>query len=238
MVAPRIGVTRSLSPKLPHTTVPFTYQRYHDRVSEAGGLPVDLAPAVVTDYAAALAGLDGLLVTGGPDINPARYGQTVHPLTEGIDAARDELEIGLLRLALDRDLPILAICRGQQALNVALGGGLLQHIASGEHVSDAAGESRWHEVTVAPDALLARLLGATALTVNSRHHQAVTADLLAPGLTATAWSPDGLIEALEGRERRWLHAVQWHPEREEIADQFRPLFAAFIQAATTALAPG
>jgi putative glutamine amidotransferase len=140
----------------------------------------------------------------------------------------------LLRQALASDLPVLAICRGMQLLNVCLGGSLLQHIDSGGHVAGEGG-SAWHEVSVEPGTKLHGVLGATRVTVNSRHHQAVTPDRLAPGLRITALSDDGLVEGVEGLSQRWLVGVQWHPERlEDDAPAFisnnNRLFSAFALA--------
>jgi putative glutamine amidotransferase len=233
MDRPRIGITRSLSPTKPVDEVPFSYQNYHARVREAGGEPVDLHPAMEVLPERLLDGLDGLVVSGGPDINPAVYGQEPHPKTDGISDARDALELGVIRAALERDLPVLAICRGHQALNVALGGPLLQHIEGDGHraLNDGAGDSRWHDIAIDAGSKLGRILDRTEMHTNSRHHQAVTKDGVAPGLVATAWSPDGLVEGLESPAHRWVLGVQWHPERDEVIEQFRALFEDFIRAA-------
>lgn len=239
MVRPRIGITRSCSAGKPVDEVHPSYRRYHDRVREAGGEPVDLHPALGDAPEVLLAGLDGVIIAGGPDVNPDRYGQAHDPHTAGIDDGRDVLELGLLRAALARDLPVFAICRGHQALNVAAGGGLLQHIAGDGHsaAAEPPHDSRMHGLTIVPDSRLYRLLGVTEMETNSRHHQAVTPAVLAPGLAPTAWSPDGLIEGLESPAHRWVLGVQWHPEREEVQDRFRLLFADFIAAASVRTAP-
>jgi putative glutamine amidotransferase len=133
---------------------------------------------------------------------------------------------------------VLAICRGHQLVNVALGGKLHQHIDDGSHraiPSDAPAwewQSRWHRIQIQPDSALSRLLGSTEVEVNSRHHQAVQPQGLAPSLHCLAISPDGFVEASESSAGSWLLSVQWHPEREEVAAQFRPLFTALIDAAT------
>jgi putative glutamine amidotransferase len=233
MERPRIGITRSLSLKRAVDEIPFTYQSYHARVREAGGEPVDLHPALAVPPERLIEALDGLVICGGPDINPARYGQLPRPETAGIDDGRDALELALIQLAMARDLPLLAICRGHQALNVACGGPLLQHIEGDGHRAHAggSGDSRFHDITIAAGSRLYRLLGARRMRANSRHHQAVTADGVAPGLVPTAWSPDGLVEGLESPAHRWLLGVQWHPERDEVKDAFRVLFDDFVRAA-------
>ncbi len=240
MERPRIGITRSLSPKRAVDDIPFTYQSYHARVREAGGEPVDLHPALDVPPERLAAGLDGLVICGGPDLNPALYGQMPHPETRGIDDGRDALEMALIRLAMARDLPLFAICRGHQALNVACGGPLLQHIEGDGHRAHdgGTGASRFHDITIAEGSRLFRLLGARRMRVNSRHHQAVTADGVAPGLVPTAWSPDGLVEALESPPHRWLLGVQWHPERDEVKDPFRALFDEFVRAAAARAVTG
>lgn len=181
-------------------------------------------------------GFDGLLISAGIDIDPACYGEAPSRYVTSTNAARDEFEIALLEDALERDLPVLGICRGHQLFNVAHGGALLQHIAEREphrarSGKDGAIDSGWHDVTLAEGSLLASLFDTPSLRVNSRHHQAVTLDRLASGLRATATTEgDGIVEALERPDRRWAVSVQWHPEREEIADTQRPLFEAFVAA--------
>jgi gamma-glutamyl-gamma-aminobutyrate hydrolase PuuD len=149
------------------------------------------------------------------------------------------MELAYLESALNRDIPVLAICRGHQLLNVGFGGQLLQHIDSGEHRADYRSEgypSRWHSVRISPDARLAAALEATDLEINSRHHQAVTADVLARGLRPVAWADDHgheLVEGMESESHDWVVGVQWHPERLEehrapFAPVMRRLFATFV----------
>lgn len=231
MARPQIGVTRSGSAG----RITSSYQSYHDRIREAGAELVDLYPSIGQPVMELIDELDGLLISGGPDVLPERYGAERAPETDQGDPPRDELELGLLHEALARHMPVLAICRGQQVLNVALGGGLLQHIEGDGHRSfqNDAGEweSRWHDVTIEPDSKLGALVGAGRVHTNARHHQAVPEDALGAGLVVTARSDDGIVEALEAPAHRWVVAVQWHPEREEVASRFRPLFQAFVGAA-------
>ena len=201
---------------------------YHDRLHDAGLETLD-----VTDATLGLQGCDGLLLTGGVDIDPALYGEALHPMAQTPVPLRDEMELTLLREALAADLPMLLICRGLQLLNVCLGGALLQHIESAAHVANET-ESQWHNVSVANGSRLREVLGAKA-RVNSRHHQAVTPAILARGLRITAMSDDGLVEGVEGQSQPWLVAVQWHPERLEVGEDgfiedSKRLFQAFALA--------
>jgi len=198
---------------------------YAEALQQAGMEPVLIPPGQPVD----LNGLDGLLLTGGTDLNPARYGATPHPGNEQPDDERDELETMLLRQALDARLPVLAICRGLQLFNVAHGGTLIQHLDnSAVHVvrgNDPAAPV--HQIVVAADSRLAAILGPGVHGVNSRHHQAV--ERVGSGLTVTARStPDGVVEALERSDLPFAVAVQWHPEDQARSDPSqRKLFAAF-----------
>lgn len=226
---PRVGVTTGEDESA-------ELARYLDRLREAG-----LEPVVLNQPGQTLAGCGGLVLTGGVDIDPSYFHEERHPRTQEPDAVRDEVEFALLREALSQDLPIFAICRGHQVLNVALGGSLLQHIEDWSHASirnpgappGTEKVSARHHVTVSGS--LAELFGTTRLEVNSRHHQAVTPDRLAPGLTVLAMSDDGYVEAMTDPARGWLMSVQWHPERLDgfipgFVEQSRKLFAAFAAA--------
>jgi putative glutamine amidotransferase len=153
-----------------------------------------------------VAGLDGLLLAGGPDVDPELYGASRHPETGPLDPERDSRETALLREALDRDLPVLAICRGLQLLNVALGGTLVQHIRGHRCPKQLA----VHPITITFDSMLESILEVDEYTVNSRHHQCV--GQLASGLVVGARAPDIVVEALELPGKRFVLAVQWHPE--------------------------
>ena len=187
---------------------------YVSALVRAGLVPVIVAP--ILDPASAPDILDhvrGLVLTGGDDVDPARYRAAPHPKCGTPDPARDAMELALIAGARERRLPILAICRGIQLLNVALGGTLYQDLAS-EHPSQIqhTGTNARHAVRVEAGTLAYRAVGATAISANSRHHQAIRD--LAPGLRATAWAPDDLIEAVESASGAgpWTLAVQWHPE--------------------------
>jgi putative glutamine amidotransferase len=195
--------------------LPFGSDTYREALHAAGIDPVENVTTV--------AGLDGLLLAGGSDVDPALYGAPRHPETEPPEHDRDSLETALLREALDRDLPILAICRGLQLLNVTLGGTLVQHIAGHRCPEQPAA----HSIAIASRSRLGSILKAEEYMVNSRHHQCV--DQVASGLVVTATSPDNVIEALELPGKRFVLAVQWHPEdRTDWPD--RKLFEAFRDA--------
>ena len=192
----------------------------------------------------ALTGIDGLLLSGGEDVAPERYGEEAQPSVTEVDPARDAFEIALITEARQRDLPIFAICRGVQILNVACGGSLVQDIPtqlSGpmDHnftVPPHQSFSRAHEVWIEKDSLLAALLrerlsDTDSCEVNSRHHQAVKT--VAPGFKVSATAPDGVIEAIEDPAATFCLGVQWHPENFWRTGEFRSLFEGFLNAAQT-----
>jgi putative glutamine amidotransferase len=205
---------------------------YFEGVTLAGGIAVLLPPQPVDDDIAArvLGGLDGLVIAGGKDVDPARYGQAAHPKTDEPRRDRDAWEFALLAGALRRRLPVLGICRGAQVLNVALGGTLHQHLP------DAVGHSRHQpgnavfstsRVDVVPGTRLARLIGESS-DEQCYHHQAIAE--LGDGLVVTARDTDGVIEAVELPGEPFVVAVQWHPE-ERLSDL--RLFAGLVEAAAT-----
>jgi len=207
---------------------------YVRSVEQAGAVPVVLPPVRAEDAAALLDRLDGVLLSGGVDVDPVLFGQAPHPKLGQVDRRRDDFELALTREALRRDMPILAICRGHQVLNVATGGTLTQDIPSlvtGAVEHDARGP-RWrrvHRVDVSPASRLREILGRDTMSVNSFHHQAV--DRLGEGLVASARSEDGVVEGLEAPARRFVIAVQWHPESFwGRSDSFQPLFDAHAEA--------
>ncbi len=174
---------------------------------------------------------DGLLLMGGVDVSPKLYDEKRGQHTQSPQNDRDEHEAGLLEDALARDVPVLAICRGFQLLNVTMGGSLLQHIDDDSHRA-RKDVSAWHEVIVSDEAsrLANAYEGEGRIRVNSRHHQGVTEPLLADGLRCVASSHDSYVEAVEGAGHRWTVGVQWHPERPEMRPDAVALFRAFVAA--------
>ena len=207
---------------------------YADQVAAAGSAPVLLPP--VAGIEAAIRGLDGLIISGGPDIDPARYGERAGPRTTVLRSARDAAEVALFGAALDGGVPVLGICRGLQVMNVTLGGTLIQHLPDAvghEGHSPTPGTMAEHKVSIGPGPTrLAGILGPGTILVPTHHHQAI--GRLADGLTATAWAEDGTIEAVELDGTGFVVGVQWHPESgEEPA-----LFSALIEAARQRPGPG
>jgi putative glutamine amidotransferase len=187
--------------------VPVDYVR---AVEAAGGAPLLVPPGADTD--ATLGAVDGLIFSGGSDLDPELYGDAPHPETNGVVRERDDFELGLMRAALERDVPVLAICRGSQVLNVALGGGIEQHVPDrvGSDVhKQTPGVFAEHDVDVLAGTRLESLLGAKH-DVKSHHHQGFGA--LGAGLREAARAPDGTVEALEEPSRRFALGVLWHPE--------------------------
>jgi putative glutamine amidotransferase len=208
---------------------------YVEAIGRAGGLPALLLSSEdERDAADLLLSFSGLLLIGGGDVEPARYDAPHHPHQYGVDPSRDAFEIGLVRAADRLAMPTLAICRGAQVLDVAFGGSLHQHlpdvVSLGSH--GIPGEPPViHDVTVAEDSLLAAACGSRSLTCSSHHHQGV--ERIGEGLRATAWSRDGLVEALERdtpADASWIVGVQWHPEDTNATDPAQQrLFDEFVR---------
>jgi len=224
---PRIGIT-------PCSRI----DDYLESVKRAGGHPVVLKNS--DDAAAVVGQIDGLLLTGGLDVDPALYGEAAHSTTQTVPE-RDRFELPLSRAAVALDLPLFAICRGVQVLNVSAGGPLVQDIPSTlashvNHAIDIPKDHPAHPVKVTPGTKLAAALGEAvdleACPVNSRHHQSV--DRVAPSFIVSATSPDGVVEAIERPASAFCVGVQWHPENFWKTGQFGGLFAALVKAATTA----
>lgn len=221
----------------------YALSRYYTEcVAAAGGLPWML-PSMDPDLAAAyLARLDGLVLSGGLDVDPTYYGQEPLPALGQVDGVRDAFELALVRGAREQGIPILAICRGVQVANVAFGGTLLQHIPGQvkgalKHDQEALRDDALsHSVEVVKGSRLHDMAGATQLRVNSFHHQAV--DRPAPGFTVCARAPDGVIEGLEDPRHPFFVGVQWHPERRPQDALTRALFAGLIAAARTTARAG
>jgi putative glutamine amidotransferase len=226
MATPIIGITRCSK-----------LDDYVASIEQAGAkvrvLEVSESPRVLIDL------LNGIVLTGGGDIDPVLYGEERHETVEDAEPGRDEFEIDLASRAVAADLPVLAICRGAQVLNVAAGGTLVQDIPSAvaselTHSIRQPSNAVAHNVAIAPDSLLHEALGsavtaAATCGVNSRHHQSV--GRLGAGLVATAIAPDGVVEAIESPEHRFCLGIQWHPENFWRTGEFKSLFESFVTAA-------
>jgi putative glutamine amidotransferase len=240
------GVEASIMPLIAITNC-RKLEDYRQAILHVGGEVRIVDPTMPVPEA--LAGVDGLLLTGGADILPSRYGETAHPSVVDIDPARDDFELALIARARQSDLPVIGICRGIQVLNVAGGGTLVQDIPSqisgaSPHMLDVPPHQPFslaHEVWIEKDSLLStlmreRLVEADTLEVNSRHHQAVKT--IAPNFRASATAPDGVIEAIEDPSARFCLGVQWHPENFWRTGEFRPLFEGFLDAASKSAKSG
>jgi putative glutamine amidotransferase len=233
-IRPLVAVSSTLV-REPGKTMRVRVNAAYTRALEAAGLTPLVVPPLVdlANAAAVIAAVDGLVLTGGEDIDPARYGAPPHRALGAVVAERDATELALVAAARLSATPVLAICRGIQLLNVALGGTLVQDLPSERpsevsHAPEDARSRRTHVVSVAEGSRLAQAMGAAHITVNSSHHQAV--DRVATGLRATGTAPDGVVEGVETADDAWwVLGVQWHPE--ELTDTpeawDRDLFAAF-----------
>jgi putative glutamine amidotransferase len=235
MPQPVIGLTLDAEKPGGYSKMPWYALRenYCDAVARAGGLPI-LLPHEPEHAAAYLDRIDGLVVTGGAfDVDPALFGAASRHASVTTKDRRTAFELAITRGAAERDMAVLGICGGQQLLNVALGGTLIQHIP--DEVTGALAHEQpnprtepGHTVRVAKGTLLHRITGAEELPVNSAHHQAVKT--VAPGMVVDATAEDGVIEGIEDPRRRFCLGVQWHPEY-SISPGDTAIFAAFIQAA-------
>ena len=208
---------------------------YTDAVEKAGGVPVLLPPTGSPELARdMIAHVDGLLVPGGPDIAPSRYGQRKHKTHKPLHPRREKFWFEALAAANERQLPVLGICLGSQLLNVGRGGSLIQDIPSQwekplKHVKAKGEKRRLHDVVVEPGTMLAAIVGPGRLEVNSSHHQAV--DRPGDGLVVAARATDGVVEATEDPNHPFYLAIQWHPEGLPRRRKHRALFEAFVRAA-------
>jgi putative glutamine amidotransferase len=241
--APLIGVTTSevrrpeiahplpeSEPPQPELALGMPYVR---ALARSGAIPVVLPPLAIELVPALLAPLDGVCLSGGPDIDPAAYGADRHAELGPTEPDLDAFELAVARHADAAGLPLLGICRGAQTLNVARGGSLIQHLE--DHRQTTPGWKVAHDVAVEPGSRLAQALGADAVSVNSFHHQAV--ERLGDGLRAVAWAPDGTVEGIEGANGRFVLGVQWHAETlDEVERPQARLFAALVEAARASAA--
>ena len=230
-----VAVTAGIRPDGDTSRVRLT-AAYVTALERAGLVPLIVPPLSSTEAASSvLDSVSGLVLTGGEDVDPARYGEKRHEKVRSVNVARDATEAALVEEARARGLPVFAICRGIQILNVALGGTLVQDIPSQchtdiDHDEEGARNSRTHEVSIEPGSLIAGAVGTEHLSVNSFHHQSVKR--VADGMKVTARSPDGVIEGIESTDDSWwVMGVQWHPE--EMTDSAEPwdrgLFKAFAK---------
>ncbi|MGA9350495.1 MAG: gamma-glutamyl-gamma-aminobutyrate hydrolase family protein [Anaerolineae bacterium] len=230
---PLIGLTTWRSPRPPNRFHYAVSSEYVAAVEEVGGIAVTL-PAQPKALSEVIAALDALILTGGGDVDPVHYGQSLHPATRSIDPDRDRFELDLTRMAVEHGLPLLGICRGIQVLNVALGGTLIQDVpdqvpAALVHQTPEDAPIAIHHVRLQPNSRLAALIQCTDLLTNSAHHQAIQS--LAPALRSVGWSQDGVVEAVESTDQAFVVGVQWHPEllfRD--AATHRRLFAGLVEA--------
>lgn len=247
---PTIGITTSVKREIEdaeHLRI-YLNAAYADAIYEAGGLPLLIPPPPTPDplwFDEILDRVDAVLFTGGHDLHPRHYRQTAHAKTEPMHERRGQFEVEFFRRADSRKTPVLAICLGQQVANVARGGSLIQHIgdqttavvadgrqaaANIEH-QDSSAETPVHAAEIRRDSRLATIIRASTVEVNSRHHQAVDPAALGAGLRPVAFAPDGVIEAIEATDDRFLIGVQWHPEDMTGRAEHRALFAALVAAA-------
>ena len=225
---PRIGITVSLSIH-EDRAVEALERAYVDAVLRAGGIPLVLPSCDPSDAPAVAEGLDGLLLSGGGDVDPGVYGGLPSPEVRAVEPERDAWELALVRYAVEVGLPVLGTCRGAQVLNVAMGGTLVAHlpaITAREHCLRDRWSEAVHEVSLQQASSLRTIVGADVIGVNSLHHQAV--DQVGTGLRAVGWSDDGVIEAVEGLGESPLLGVQWHPELLPALDGHPALFAWLI----------
>lgn len=235
MNPPLIGITTThiVQPPAP-LPLSGVSEAYIRSIRSAGGIPLLIPSGLNPGEAEALRGcLDGILFTGGGDIDPAIFNGKLHERVYGVIPERDETEISLVRLAAESRWPFMGICRGIQVINVALGGSLYTHIEGqlpGALKHDYSERQLLaHSVDVQPGTRLARILGKTTVQTNSLHHQGI--EQVAPPLVTLGRAPDGLVEAVELPGNPFGLAVQWHPEWLQDMEEMRRLFEAFVQAA-------
>lgn len=244
---PVIGIATQTLPGVPGERQPcwLMGRSYIEELSKVGAIPwvIPLIPGDPDTLSAIFERLDGVFITGGVDVDPTCYGETKSALCGTTDPDRDAVEIALLQHALRRELPVLAVCRGIQILNVTCGGTLYQDVtaqvpAALKHdffptPEQPSRKYLAHDITVKPGSRMRNILGDAVVPVNSMHHQAIKD--LAPNLAATAHAPDGIIEGVEGTGSQYLVAVQWHPEElTETQPGMKRMFTTFADAASAA----
>jgi putative glutamine amidotransferase len=225
---PVIGVTSSYDWDRDNYILPASYI---ESIIVCGGLPILLPPTTTMDSEESIALLDGIMLTGGVDVDPSLYGEPPMPALGKIDPLRDGYELYLTREAIEHKKPLLAICRGIQVLNVALGGTLYQDLytqvdGSLKHSQMAPRYYPTHKVKILKGSELFEIFGKNEIGVNSFHHQGIKT--LGKGLNANAWSEDGLIEGVENQDENFVLGVQWHPER-MIKGEMVKIFQAFVE---------
>ncbi len=237
-VRPIIGLTsRTMMLPAARQTRPAetTARAYVDAIEASGGLCVVLPNTAPAAAGALLDRIDGLVLTGGDDPHPRAFGEQPHPRIDVVDERRDLFEYALVTEALERDLAVFGICRGVQMMNIALGGDIFQDLVTQAehpicHSQRTVEDAPWHDLVVAPGTVLHEAVGAKSIAVNSFHHQSCRG--LGQGLVASAWTSDGLVEALEHPSRSWFLGVQWHPELLP-GRAGRELFGGFVAAAAS-----
>ncbi|MDM5337494.1 gamma-glutamyl-gamma-aminobutyrate hydrolase family protein [Fictibacillus enclensis] len=233
---PVIGITCSTK-DIGGLETAYLHYSYTTSVMKAGGVPVILPMAdkeIAREWAALC---DGILLSGGEDMDPQQIGAEPHPNLGKVIPERDQTEMDLIEYAKEQEIPIFAICRGIQVLNGALGGSLYQDVYDErekviKHFQDGARDAATHSISIEEGSLLAEIIGSNETSVNSFHHGAVQE--VAPGMKVTAKAPDGIIEAIESEDfnKNWILAVQWHPEdMTEVSEEMNRLFTYFVKAA-------
>ena len=228
-MAPIIGITFSSK------VIRGTAKNYPRAIEDQGGIPRPLYPDIPSSE---FTDIDGLLLTGGPDIDPVHYNETEHE-TADVDRDRDKLELRVFEWAMEKDIPVFGVCRGIQVMNVVIGGSLYQDIPSQftdhlKHKRMEDTDDSWHHIKIQPDSLLNQITKEDTAEVNSRHHQALK--VIGDGFVVTAQSEDGIIEAIEDKSKKFMLGVQYHPERmfegSDLKAHAAKLFTAFIDACT------
>lgn len=232
MKKPIIGIGSDIRARSGKRDRVFTYTTYIESLRRAGAIPL-LIPPQPENAGAIVTELDGILLAGGDDCDPAVYGEEKHPTVEPMDPRRQDSDLTLARVARERGIPTLAICLGVQVMNVAAGGTLIQDIDSQlqseiEHASKPEDRAR-HDVLIEPGTKLASIVGTPEINVNSSHHQAIKE--VGEGLRITAHAPDGIVEGLEDPKHPFYVGVQWHPEDMPGEASAKSIFDSFVEAA-------